>query len=319
LRRPAIALRRLSATLTSGRFTVDLGKQFIRWGKTDIVTPTDRLAPRDFLNVVDAEFLPVAGVRAVADAGANRVEGVFVPVMTPSRIPLLDQRWTVFPEGTLPAGPPVSDVTARLPRGVQGGARWEHTGAGYEYSLSWFDGFETVPNIDVAAGSRPGQFDVMRVYPAIRSYGADTAVPLRWFTLKSEGAFVVSSTPGTDDYVLLVVQLERQSGEWLFLGGYASEIVTARRAPFVFSPDRGLTRAVVGRASRTLDANRSVSFESAVRQNLDGLYVKGEYTQARGSHWRATVSGALIAGKADDFLGRYRRNSYLTISLRFSY
>src|SRR6185436_6719296 len=53
VRRPRLSVRRLSATLTHDRFTVDVGKQFIRWGKTDIVTPTDRFAPRDFLNVID--------------------------------------------------------------------------------------------------------------------------------------------------------------------------------------------------------------------------------------------------------------------------
>src|SRR5207248_4930943 len=56
-RRPRAALRRLTATLTRGPLTIDAGKQFIRWGKADIVNPTDRFAPRDFLNLVDAEFL----------------------------------------------------------------------------------------------------------------------------------------------------------------------------------------------------------------------------------------------------------------------
>jgi hypothetical protein len=55
-RESRLSVRRLSATLTSGRFTLDAGKQFIRWGKTDIVTPTDRFAPREFLIVLDAEW-----------------------------------------------------------------------------------------------------------------------------------------------------------------------------------------------------------------------------------------------------------------------
>ncbi len=66
--RPRLSVRRLAATFTRGVLTVDAGKQFIRWGKADIVNPTDRFAPRDFLNVVDAEFLAVTGVRAVAQA-----------------------------------------------------------------------------------------------------------------------------------------------------------------------------------------------------------------------------------------------------------
>jgi hypothetical protein len=50
-------VRRLSATAHKGPLTFEAGKQFIRWGKTDIVTPTDRFAPRDYLTVVDNDFL----------------------------------------------------------------------------------------------------------------------------------------------------------------------------------------------------------------------------------------------------------------------
>ena len=97
LLRPALAIRRLSATLRHGPLTVDAGKQFIRWGKTDIVTPTDHFAPRDFLGVIDTEFLAVTGARAVAQIGNESVDVVWVPRFTPSRMPLIDQRWTVLP------------------------------------------------------------------------------------------------------------------------------------------------------------------------------------------------------------------------------
>src|SRR4029077_6578268 len=98
LKRPALSIRRLSATLNHGPFTLDVGKQFIRWGKTDIVTPTDRFAPRDFLNVIDAEFLPVTGARASLQTKTDTFEFVWVPGLTPSRTPLIDQRWVVVPE-----------------------------------------------------------------------------------------------------------------------------------------------------------------------------------------------------------------------------
>ena len=90
-------------------------------------------------------------------------------------------------------------------------------------------------------------------------------------------------------------------------------------APSPFAPDRGLTRALVGRASYTIDVNRSVTFETAIRQNGDGGYVKAEYSQARGLHWRATVSGSLLRGAPDDFIGQYRLNSHLTLALRYSF
>src|SRR5262245_25852514 len=40
-KRPALSLRQVSGTLTNGSLSLDVGKQFIRWGKADIVTPTD--------------------------------------------------------------------------------------------------------------------------------------------------------------------------------------------------------------------------------------------------------------------------------------
>src|SRR5258708_37818943 len=39
LQRPALSLRRLSATLHKGKFTAEIGRQFIRWGKADILNP----------------------------------------------------------------------------------------------------------------------------------------------------------------------------------------------------------------------------------------------------------------------------------------
>jgi hypothetical protein len=314
--RPSFSVRRLSATFTRGPLTLDAGKQFIRWGKTDVITPTDRFAPKDFLYVIDGEFLPVTGVRTVLQWGANTIDVPFVPRFTPDRTPLLDQRWTLLPGDV--TGVKVTAAAANLPSDSQAGVRWSHTGS-YEYSLSFFDGLDYRPNLQIAVQPEVPSIEIAKEYPHIRSYGADGAVPTRWFTIKGEAAYVTSSTPHTDEYVLYVVQLERQTGEWVFVGGYAGELVTVSRGQVAFAPDRGLARALVGRASYTIDTNRRVAFESAVRQNGRGVYVNAEYSHARGQHWRATVNAAVIGGSGDDFLGRYRQNSYGALALRYSF
>ena len=137
--------------------------------------------------------------------------------------------------------------------------------------------------------------------------------------MKGEVAYVTSASSVTDEYVLYVIQVERQTGEWVLVGGYAGEAVTANRASLVFAPDRGLTRSVLGRASYAIDPNRSLAFEAAVRQNLGGAYGKVEYSQAYGQHWRATFAGVAIGGDQDDFLGQYRRNSHVSVALRYSF
>jgi hypothetical protein len=314
--RPAISVRRLSATLSRGPITIDAGRQFIRWGKTDIVTPTDRFAPRDFLNVVDPELLAVSGVRGVLQIGTQTLDVVWVPAFTPSRIPLLNQRWVAAPVD--PRLVSLNDAGGSIPNGSQVGVRYGRIADRFEYSVSLFDGFNHLPNIESLL-ARPGTIDLVRVYPSMRSYGGDAAMPTRWFTVKAEAAYSTSDTPRTDDFVLYVVQLERQSGEWVFVGGYAGEVVTARRAAATFAPDRGLTRSIVGRASYTIDPARSLAFESAVRQNGDGVYAKAEYSQAQGQHWRATVTAVALAGHSDDFLGQYHRNSHVMAALRYSF
>jgi len=316
VREPRLSVRRLSATLTGGGFTLDAGKQFIRWGKTDIVTPTDRFAPRDFMNVIDNEFLAITAIRGAAQAGDDTFEAVWSPHFTPSRIPLLGERWTVVPPAA--AAIPLVDAGGRLPSGSQAGVRWSHVGRAIEYSLSYFDGFNHLPAIQSEFVPTPPEIAITRSYPSIRSYGGDLAAPTPWFTLKAEAAYVTGND-SADDYVLYVLQLERQSGEWVFVGGYAGEVVTRSRTSLVFAPDRGLSRAFVGRASYTLDPNRSVAFEGAARQNGRGLYARAEYSQARGQHWRATIAAVAIGGHADDFLGQYSLNSHAALTLRYSF
>ena len=112
LKRPLLSIRRLDATVSRRHLTVDAGKQFIRWAGPEIVTPTDRFAPRDYLNVFDTEYLAVPGVRVLGQFGAHSLDAVWVPVFTPSRIPLPGKRWTVLPpERQLP-----TRSTAPFPR-----------------------------------------------------------------------------------------------------------------------------------------------------------------------------------------------------------
>jgi hypothetical protein len=315
--RPAVSVRRLAGTLTRGPMTIDVGKQFIRWGKTDIVTPTDRFAPRDFLNVLDGDFLAVSGARGVLQLGPHTLDLVWVPFFTPSRVPLLNQRWAPAPSDSRVIS--LNEIDGAIPDGSQAGVRYSRMADRFEYSLSVFDGFNHLPNVEVVPGLRPGRFDLVWRYPSMRSFGGDVAVPTRWFTIKGEAAYSTSRTPGTDDYLLYVIQLERQSGEWQIIGGYAGEAVTTRRGGVAFAPDRGLTRSIVARAAYTIDPNRSVAFEGAVRQNGRGVYSKVEYSQARGQHWRATAGAVLIGGRSDDFLGQYNRNSHVAVGLRYSF
>jgi hypothetical protein len=318
--RPALSLRRLSVQAHKGRWTAEAGRQFIRWGKTDLLTPTDRFAPKDFLNVAYSDFLAVPAVRATYENGSDTVDVVMQVRFAPSRGPLLNQRWVALPREL--DGVSIRDAGSRYPGGVQTGIRWNHVGRGYEYALMFYEGRNHLP---LFAGGVERLFPspvvgVQRYFPHLRQYGGDIAVPLRWFTVKSEAAYYRSNTKDMDEFALYVVQVERIAGEWTFVGGYAGEAVTKSTGnQLLFSPDRGLAKAFLGRASYTLDARRSVAFDFAARQNGKGFLGRLEYSQTFGQHWRATAQLSAIRGNESDFLGQYRRNSSAALILRYSY
>ncbi len=325
IQRPPFSVRRLSAVFSHGPLTVEIGKQFIRWGKADVLNPTDRFAPRDFLSVVDNDFLGVTGARATYESGANTVDLVWVPHFTPSRIPLFNQRWTVIPETA--ANIPLFDAGSRFPTGSQAGVRWNRSGPGYEFSLSFYNGFNHLPLVGAAVLPAPLRLVLTRAYPQMRMYGGDFAVPTRWVTVKGEVGYFTSTTPQADEYGIYVVQLERQAGEWSFVGGYAGDFVarTGLQPSFpggavvTFAADRGLARAFLGRATVALDVNTNLSLQAAVRQTGDGTWVQGQYSRAYGSHLRVTFEGNLIRGADTDFLGQFHRNSNLNLALRCSF
>jgi hypothetical protein len=327
LQRPALSVRSMNAAFRRGGFTLTAGKQFVRWGKADILNPTDRFAPRDLLEVVDNDFLGVTAARATYERGPDTVDLVWVPLFTPSRVPLAGGRWSVggsFAGTEAGATPslPVTDLGSVFPSRWQAGVRWNHVTSGFEYSLSYFDGFNNLPRIDAVPNPALARTEVTRVYSPMRMAGADGAWPLPWFTLKGEAGYYWTTDPRADDYGIFVIQVERQQGEWVFVGGYAGEFVTEDRSvpsSPVFAFDRGLANTFLGRASYTIDPRRSLAFEGAVRYDAAGGWFKAEYSRAFGQHWRAVARADVIRGSPGDFFGRYRRNSGLRATVRYSY
>jgi hypothetical protein len=311
-----MSARDFNATVSRGKLTAEFGKQFIRWGKADILNPTDRFAPKDFLSVTDPGFLAILATRVIYDTGSNSVDLVWQPRFTPARTPLLNERWTVLPASLTAIS--LRDLGSEFPGRSSFGARWNHVGSGYEASASFYDGFNYLPVFQAVPGWY-GSLAFQRQYPALRLYGADAAVPLRWFTAKTEAAYYTSPDGRQDEYLIYVIQLERQIKELSLVVGYAGDAVTSYSRTLQFSPERGFARAVLAHAQYTIDSNRSVAIDTAVRQNGQGSWLRSAYSQAFGQHWRATAGFTWIRGEPGDFLGQYHRNSFGLLALRYSF
>jgi len=317
LERPAFSIRQLATVFTKNNFTVILGKQFIRWGEADFLNPTDRFAPTDLLNLVDQELLPVTAARVTYARGDNTLNLVWQPAFTPARIPLVDHRWTFLPPASYSFD--VEDQGTTFPGRSSFGIRWGHSAARYEYSLSYYDGFNYFPDFNVQVDSGAARLMYSRLYPTLRLYGADLTLPLSLFTFKSEGAYYTTSTKNQDEYVLYLLELERQIHEVHIIFGYAGEVVTAHGSALQYLGERGFARGLISHVLYNIDPDRALTIDAFIRQNGASSLVSPAYSQSFGQHWRATAGFAWLRGEASDFLGQYHRNSFARAELRYSF
>ena len=139
---PALSLRDFNATITKGKLTAELGKQFIRWGKADILNPTDRFAPKDFLTSPIRIFSPSW------PRGSSMTRAAIPSISYGSRASLPAARRCSTNAGLCSQaadGLPLEDLGPEFPGRSSFGARWNHLGSGYEFSASFYDGFNSLP------------------------------------------------------------------------------------------------------------------------------------------------------------------------------
>jgi hypothetical protein len=137
-------------------------------------------------------------------------------------------------------------------------------------------------------------------------------------TLKGEAGYFKTTTPGAEEFVLYAIQAERQVRDVSLAGGYVGSAITnsPTGAP-QFAPDRGFAESVVGRIAWIIDVNRSMSVDTAIRRQ--GSFTRFEYSQALGRRWRMTGGFVWLRGDPADFIGQYRRNSYFSFAIRYSF
>lgn len=158
----------------NGVTTLRMGRQIISWGRADSLNPTDKLDPKNFTLLVSDDDGQRQGMDALnlrhsldASWSLTAVAAKFSPHL--------------MPRGSLP--------TTITPANPPGRAEWalklDHSGQGFDGSLSYFDGFERAERyrLDLSNPGAPwfrGNFD------HARSLGTDFAFATDIFTWRGE-------------------------------------------------------------------------------------------------------------------------------------
>jgi hypothetical protein len=139
-----VDLREAYVNLYAGPLDLRLGQQIIVWGRADAVNPTNNLTPSD-LRVhspnEDDRRLGNFAARAYLNFQPFRLEGVWVPLFTPSELPIGVINDATFVPGVFPP--------ARLENGTEA-ARLHLELPAIELSASYLYGYAPLPGFEYA-------------------------------------------------------------------------------------------------------------------------------------------------------------------------
>ncbi|MCG3191379.1 MAG: hypothetical protein DIJKHBIC_00605 [Thermoanaerobaculia bacterium] len=323
LRRSPVVLHELWARLPlSPSMDLSAGRFELGWGKTDGYSPADAFLPRDLSDPFADEKIPVWGVRLNGQLGALRFDGVFSPVLTPSRLPVLSGR-------NAPVASPDTRVEIYL---VDGESSPPLTGFG-ALRLMLTEGDWDI-GLWGRTGSRPSPLlDIRRDQAEIRPDGV--AVPARRYWAREDAAgFEVSRVVGgivlraelaalfSDDASLQDALIWTVGGEKAFGDGNLLVTVAANARPTPIDPlllfDRAILPALIGIWSRTEEWG---SWRLVWMQGLshgDGL-VKAELTYNVTDVLQATCGTEIPYGSRHGPFGSRPDTGRMRLGIRHSW
>jgi len=182
-----VDLREAYVNLYAGPFDLRLGQQIIVWGRADAVNPTNNLTPTD-LRVhspnEDDRRLGNFAARAFLNFQPFRLEGVWVPLYTPSELPLgfvQNVIWSpgVFPQPNLKNGTEAVRLHLELPD--------------VELSASYLYGYAPLPGLEYAGnyvtGANPAVYVQRHAYNQHVIGGDFSTTIANWLGVRGEIAY----------------------------------------------------------------------------------------------------------------------------------
>ena len=305
-----------------GPWTARVGRQVIAWGRSDRISPTDNLSPRDYTALLADDDEQRQGL----DAASLRYELSQAVSMTAI---VARFEGDTLPKGTLP--PNLVDTTR--PGRSEYAIKLDRSGVGLDWSLSYYDGFDRTPRYrpELPIGSSPA---LSRSYEGNRTFGADLALPAGNWTIRGEAAVTLSDPTCTScggesrRTHKIVVGAERDIGESISLAlqlygvhrnNYRSPVVQpAALIPLYDGLDRlnsefskndlGATARLSGRfLNDRLKLELGVLFHQPVGSNASYV-LRPRTTYALSDHIKISAGADRFYGDTQSYFGARKKN-----------
>jgi hypothetical protein len=329
-----VEVREAFVDLRVGRLDARAGRQIIAWGRADGVNPTNNLAGEDLTLLTPDDEDRRRGMTAIRGSyylGDVSVTAIWMPEFRAHRFPL----------PTPPAGLRFVRDTVDWP-GDQWAVRAEQTGRAIDWSLSFYDGLDLLP--DLSPGAVPEDDGAVRLsHRRVRVFGGDMAANMGRFGLRAEAAYVRTDDPdGTDrfaknPFLFAVAGADRTFGERLNLNlQYLYRFVFEHLGHADHGNDASID-AAIGRqqdvlSNQTRRVQHGASFRIAYKWLHDTLeaecaaagyflpkggVIRPKIEYAITDRWKAVAGAEIFRGEASSLFGLLRPNSTAYLELRW--
>ena len=188
---------------------VRLGKQIVSWGKADGLNPSDNINPSDltriYLDPLNPEGSKLGVWLAKVDVfftGSLFLESVWIPVFTPSLVNISETTEIVevpLVGGIIAQVPVTLENKPILPQpellNTQGAVRFSGNFSPIDVSLSYFYGWDNLPDLNLDIDITVPKGTVRPKYNRLQVVGADFATQFVGIDLRGEGAYFFTEDP----------------------------------------------------------------------------------------------------------------------------
>ena len=316
-----------------GSLDLRVGQQIIAWGRADRINPTDNLTSRNLTLLVPEDSdqrTGTTGIVATYHLAGFALTGVWLPTFQPDIVPL---RTPPDPYVLRPRQLPSEPVT-------QFAFKVDRAGGGIDWSVSFFDGFDLYPDIEII-GTTLTSVLVAPTYHHIQVVGADAATTWGPYSFRAELAYTFTehwkNSAVKSPFFLMVL-----GGDRTFLGSFNVNLQFILRVISDFQNpidvpnpiNRAVVTANASINSQLDQVQESISLRlgkkwlndtletevgSIVGLNRGDFAVRPKAKYAITDRLRATVGGDIFRGPTPSFFGRLRDNSTAYVELRWDF
>lgn len=313
-----------------------LGRKVVAWGKTDVITPTDRISPTNFRRMtpdIDEQRLGVTGLHANCAIGPGRLQ-----------MHLLDRfRFNKLPFAAKP-GIRIEEPKLRLRSSYA--ARYDLLHPLADAGIGMAEGYDLFPTLGLRSASADG-LQLVLTPTRTRMIGGDIALTRGPLVLRGEVAWVgvvkedappvpgLAFTANRSSQVQAVAQVEANflDRESLTLQVFLKQSLDD--IPVEANPQRAAVQRLQGLLSNEVDPQQwGITLRYTVpvyesRGNLEVLGIwslpqrevllRGRFTYDLSTAWRVSTGFDYFRGPPASFLGNLEANSAAFAEIRFGW